>query len=272
MRESYLKWFKLFEEHKMSFERCKSECEILRELYARRNILVHNSGVVNDIYIKNIPQTQHQFGEKLYADEKYLDTAFESIKTLIFCTLIEGTRLKEDNRDEYIECIFKVAFDELTSENYRTCETVFYSLYKSPFVDEMTKHMALVNYWIAKIENSGLDSIKKEIETLDVSALDKIFLLAKHILLHEYQEANYCVEELYSKKELPFYALEEWPLFKRYRETDEYNAFKTNHPELTGVIALETKSENPMKNNEIKQTVKTELKDTTKETLDEDLK
>jgi hypothetical protein len=70
------------------------------------------------------------------------------------------------------------------------------------------------------------------------------------------------VEELYSKKELPLYVLEEWPLFKDYRKTDEYSNFKLAHPELFGVVTLETKSENPMENKEATQTIRTELKDT----------
>ena len=55
--------------------------------------------------------------------------------------------------------------------------------------------------------------------------------------------------------------MEEWPLFKRYRESDEYNGFKESHPELAGVVALETKSENPMDNKETTKNIKTELND-----------
>lgn len=261
MRESYTNWFKLFEEHKMCFKCCEREYEILKELYARRNILVHNSGEVNDSYIKNVPQTQYACGDVLYADEKYLDKAFEAIKTIIFCILIEGVRLQKENKDEYIDDIFEVAFNELIAENYKTCETVFYSLHMSPFVDEKTRYLAQVNYWISKIEISGFDSVKAEIEKLDVSALAESFSLAKCVLLRKYEEATECIENLYYKKELPFYVLEEWPLFKEYRKSAEYNKFKMSHPELSGAVALETKSENPMDNKVATQTVKTELKD-----------
>lgn len=264
MRESFSSWFKLFENHKMSFDNCKAEYNILKELYARRNILVHNSGIVNESYIKNVPDTTHKIGEKLYADDKYLNTAFDSIKTIIFCILIEGARLENGEKETYLDCIFNGAFGELMAENYHTCETVFNSIFNSKFSDEKTKYMALINYWISKIENGGFDNVKTDIQKLDVSALDKIFLVAKHILLREYKDATHYIDELYKKEELPFYALEEWPLFRRYKNSAEYATFKSSHPELSGVVALETKSENLMKNDGAKQSVKTALEDASK--------
>lgn len=261
MRENYSAWFKLFEEHKFNFDSCNKEYEVLKELYARRNILVHNSGYVNESYIKSVTQTQYVCGDRLYADEEYLINAFNSIKTIIFCIFIQGVRLEKEDKNTHIDNIFSVAFDELCSRNYATCETVFYSLYNCPFVDEKIKYMAKVNYWIAKINNSGLDSVKEEIMNLDVSALDKIFFLAKHILLCEYGKAVCYIEELYAKNELAFCDLEEWPLFEKFRKTEFYDSFKTKHPELSGVVALGTKPDNPMKNTEIRKSVKTELND-----------
>lgn len=156
--------------------------------------------------------------------------------------------------------IFSIAFNELIAENYSICETVYYAIFNNQFVDEKTKHMAQVNYWISKIENSGLESVKKDILRFDTSALDKVFLLAKQILLEEYDQATINVEELYSKGDLPLYAIEEWPLFKKYRKTAKYNEFKSSHPELFGIFAVEPKS-GDLTDDCATKTVKEELKD-----------
>ncbi len=261
MRDSFSSWFKLFEEHKMNFDECTKEYEILKELYARRNVLVHNSGIVNDSYIKSVTHSRYEIGEQLYADELYLNKAFEAIRTIIFCILIEGVRINKETATECIEDIFEKAFEELVAGNFNACNTIFYVLSKNPFADEITKHLAKVNYWIAKAEISGADSIKEEVQKFDVSALDKSFLMAKCVLLQKYDEANSVINELYDKKELPFYAIEKWPLFKGYRKSTAYSSFRDNHPELSGIITSETNKENNVTDDATRENIKTELND-----------
>ena len=261
MRQSYSEWFSIFEEHKMNFENCATEYEQLKELYARRNIMVHNCAVVNESYIKNVPNTPYKCGEKLFADDAYINKAFESVKTIIFCIMIEGIRIEKANKDSYVDNLFALAFNELVAKNYVTTKTVFFSLQKSPLIDEKTKHMALVNYWISEIAISGLKCVKTDIEKFDVSALDKTFVVAKLVLLEKYQEATSYIEELYSKDELPFNAIEQWPLFIGYRNSSEYITFKDSHSELRGAIALEKPSDVDINDNDKRTVVKSELED-----------
>lgn len=261
MRESYTEWFDLFEEHKMCFDNCSAEYEQLKELYARRNIMVHNSAVVNENYIKNIPNTSHKCGDRLYADDEYINNAFNSIKTMIFCIMIEGIRIVNQDKEAYIDNIFAFAFSELAEKNYSVCKTVFHALKNSKLIDEKTKHMAQVNYWISQIALNGLDSVKEEIEKFDVSALDKTFLIAKLLLLQKNSTATPYIEELYLKNDLPFSAIEQWPLFMGYRNSDEYNKFKNSHPELCGAVESEAPTNIDLNNNDTRIIVKTELND-----------
>lgn len=261
MRDSYSVWFNLFSEHKMNFEVCNSEYEILKELYARRNIIVHNSGVVNEAYIKNVPTTTANVGEVLYVDDIYINSAFEAIKTIMLCILIEGVRIDKDSAKECIREIFYVTFEELEAENYNTCKTVFGALSENKFADERIKYMSKVNYWISRIETDGLPSVKAEIEKFDVSALDSDFNLAKNTLLQNYNMTTMLLEEMYKKGELLHNIVELWPLFKQYRLSKEYINFKKTHPEFSGTISLEPVAENLMQNEEATNNMKTELAD-----------
>ena len=261
MRESYTVWFKLFEEHNIKVDYCKCEYDFLKEMYARRNIIVHNSGIVNDTYLKNIPNTSYKCGEEVYVSNEYLDQAFDSIKTIIFCILIEALRVEKEKQELVIDHLFAVAFDELSAGNYQICKKVFLSLYISPFVNESTKHMAQINYWISMIETEGLGSVSKDIEKFDVSALDKIFYIAKYVLLQDFEKVSGMIDDLYTKKEIPIYALEEWPLFMHYKLSPEYCAFKQKHAELSAVVMSEPKTENLMENNKATQNVRAELQE-----------
>lgn len=259
MRDSYMEWFALLADHKINLCCCSKELETLKELYARRNILVHNSGEVNDIYIKNVPNTSFELGDKLYAGDQYLRKAFETIKTIIYCIMIEAIKLDKKQKSMYVDNIFLNAFEELVAGNYHTCETVFSCIYNSGYTDEETKQMARINYWIAKIENEGLNSVRNEVQAFDVSALEKKFILAKVVLLEEYSRANGLIEELCNKGELDTYAVEEWPLFKGYRKTQEYQIFKNSHPELFDILTSDTQLENSLQDKETTKNVKAEL-------------
>ncbi len=261
MRKSYTVWFDTFKEHKMDLEICKKEYNFLAELYATRNILVHNCGIVNEQYLKNVPATAYKMGEKIRIDDNFVKKAFECIKTIMFCIMIEGIRLEKEMKKNISELVFNYTFDELSSKNYNCCKTVFKALYNSPFTDDIHKQMARVNYWIAKIEINGLNDIKSEIENFDVTALDKSFLLAKNILLCKYKEATMVIEELCEKKELTSLEIENWPLFNKYRNTNEYKEFKNSHPELVSVASLELDNETSISDTETTKNVKAELKD-----------
>lgn len=261
MRESYMEWFKLFETHGMKFESCKDEMNLLKEIYARRNIIVHNSGRVNDVYLKNVPDTQFSVGERLTIDEQYLNNAFCAIKIIVFTILVEAARLIKENKAEYLDEIFSSAYDELLEGQYSVCYNIFHILSKNELLDAETKTMSQINYWLAAKEVVGLSAIKDEIEMFDVSALNRVFLLAKLLLLEKNNEATKVLEDLYNKKEFPISALEEWPLFKKYRNSKEYDAFKNKHPEIFGVASLETGPEAFAADKDVGKSIKKEIAD-----------
>lgn len=242
MRKNYYEWFNLLEEHKMKFDLCKQELEDLKEIYVRRNVMVHNSGEASEAYLECINNTHVQLGEDLTPDEKYLDKAFTSIKTLIFFILIETCRFVDD-KESYLDNIFDVAFEHLEAAQYETCMKVFKALETNKHSASDTKIMSKINYWISKKELEGLDSIVKEVEEFDVKALEKQFALAKDILLEKNESATKKLEDLYSKKEIMPNALNEWPLFMHYRNTEQFEEFKRKHSEDFVMSSFDSKQE-----------------------------
>ena len=240
MRESYVEWFKLFESHGMKFDSCKTAMEKLKEIYARRNIVVHNAGRVNEIYIKNVPDTPHAVNDHLSINDKYLNEAFTTVKIIVFTILIEAVKLIREDKNKYLHNIFEAAYDELVQGQYSLCANIFFQLACNSYVDAQTRTMSQVNYWTSEKVNRGLEKIKEEIEQFDVSALDRVFSLAKALLLNKNDEATDIFESLYQKNELPFYIIEEWPLFMDYRNSDYYDMIKNKYKEELGTAMLET--------------------------------
>lgn len=259
MRESYVEWFKLMESHGMKFKSCQNELIKLKEIYARRNIWVHNSGEVNKSYIENVPDTITAIGEKLPIDDKYINDAFDAIKIIIFSIFIDAVKLWDKDRNLYMEHIFNMAYEELEAEHYTICYNVFAALSESKYLDTALLTMSRVNYWIAAKRMRGLEEIKESVETFDVSALEKVFLLAKVVLLEKNGEATEIIESLFEKKELPAQCLEEWPLFKDYRATPEYSKFKSEHPEYFEIASVETGPDSPASDMPIGKSIHDEL-------------
>ena len=95
-----------------------------------------------------------------------------------------------------------------------------------------------INYWIS-IKNQGrFEEIQKEIEEFDVSAHSGRFKAAKYALLDKFDKVTEILEEIMGQ-ELQASHVESWPLFKQYRESEEYSAFRQRHNELFEVKGYE---------------------------------
>ena len=229
MRQSFMDWFELFESHGFKFDSCRLEIENLKEIYARRNILVHNAGVVNDIYLKNVPSSTAKIGEYLYATNQYLPDAFQTIRTLILTIMLEAVRLVNKNKDKYLDSIFKIAYGMLQEKKYVLSKHVFNALKKHKNATNDIKEMSQINYWLSVKGIEGTQPILNEIRAFDVSALNKKFHVAKLILLEDYKTATLLISDMYSKNEIDTCELIDWPLFEDYRQSEDYKVFKDKH-------------------------------------------
>lgn len=242
MRKSYTEWFKLFEGHGFSFTSCKTEMDDLKEIYARRNIIVHNEGKVNDIYLKNTGKTNAKIGEVLDVDRTYLKKAFHTIRIIVFSIMIEATKIVQSDKDEYLYSIFSIAFELLKQREYMLCKHVFCAIKQNKYGSESTRKLSQVNYWLAQKGLNGIKSIEDEVRKFDVSALSKEFSMAKQLLLDNYDEATALVTELFDKGDVTANVLQEWPLFIDYRETEQYKAFQQAHPDEFNIEMVEVNS------------------------------
>ena len=187
MRQEYSQWFKIFEEHGMRFSNVSAVMKELAELYARRNIWVHNSGYVNSSYLALVPDSTYPIGEKLLVTQEYISNAIRVIKTIIYAILLETTKIVEKAlQEDYLTSIFNNAFEALLNQEYALASYVFSVLKSVMPLPADYKLMAQVNCWIAEIAQQGLDKYICDIQAWDVSAYDKSFLLAKRLLLRQY--------------------------------------------------------------------------------------
>lgn len=236
MRKEYVEWFKIFESHGMNFEKYNVFNDFT-ELYYRRNLIVHNKSIVNESYLNGISKTTIHKPKKddlLLVDEKYVLHAFDVIECVVLSIFIECAKFyKEKERISYINEVFNVGFNYLCKEQYCVSEFIFMQLEKMD-IDNCTQMMSKVNRWISQKSIHGLEAIRNEIEETDFSALNNDFLIAKYILIEDYDMAIPLLEKK-TDNALIATSIEEWPLYKDFRKTKIYENFKSRHKDIFNV-------------------------------------
>lgn len=242
MRLPLSDWYKSFEsKQKAKFYFDNNEFDQFKEVYYRRNLVVHNQGIVNEVYKKNITNCSLKLGDKLGVNEEYLENAFLVAKKVLIGT-VWGLRKTADDIKELNSYLFDYGYICLKNKEWELAEYVYSMLLTEENQIEADKICEQINLWIALKNKNGIYTIEDEVRKLDVSAMKIKFTIAKHALLNEFD----CVSDLLEnviEDELPAWCIKEWPLLKEYRESKQYSLFVEKHRELFATNGYESDNE-----------------------------
>ena len=224
-------WYALFQNmHKVKFMFENDEFERFKEVYYRRNIVVHNQSVVNDIYINNVKEKYRNKVEKgdiLQVGKEYMSEAFSIIKIILYGTFLGLKKLSNDI-ESLEDHMFDLAYSHMINEEWNISEYVYGIMKEEKNQTEANCIYNRVNYWISVKNQGRFDEIKSEIEQFDVTAMSGQFKVAKYALLNDFDSVNDILEEVLGS-DIQAYCIEEWPLFIQYRKSKEYKKFKQKH-------------------------------------------
>ena len=194
------------------------------EIDKHRNIIIHNKGCVNEDYNSNvIEKYKNPVGTYIKCDKQTVhDSIYALIKFAYLLCYITGTTEGEFNE------LDSVAFDFLCKENWELAEFA-YSLLKK---HKPAKHEFKINYEINYLNSvkhlKGLDSIRTQLNELDVSGMEERFSIAKNLLLENNEMVLEQLEESYPA-EFDLYSILSWPIFIEFRKSEEYKKFISWH-------------------------------------------
>ena len=229
MRRPISEWYDSFKKkQKANFLLEDNLFEKFKEVYYRRNLVVHNQGLVNDIYLNNIVTSNAKQGEKLKIDKKYLENAFLTTRLMIldtFCGLIKI----EDDKSELILWLTEYAYLCLSEKRWVQAKYIYMLILQNDSLSTADRLIAKINYWICIKNTEGSSAIEEDVNALDVSAMQLQFAAAKAALLDRHQEVSEILDTCIEKKEIPAYYIKIWPLFNEFRESSEYADFLNRH-------------------------------------------
>ena len=231
MREPISDWYDSFrKKQKAQFLFADDLFERFKEVYYRRNLIVHNQGVVNEIYLSNTKNNEVKIGERLKVDKKYLENAFQLTRLMLIDTFL-GLRKIADDKEQLISWISSYGYDCLIEKQWEQAKYIYKVILQDDNMKSIDKLIAKINYWISIKNLKGVAAIQKEVNLLDVSSMRLEFSVAKAALLNEHKEVSYLLEECLEKDEIPAYYIKTWPLLNEYRASDEYTSFVEKHRE-----------------------------------------
>lgn len=200
MRSSLDDWIKFLKDTvKLSMSYLDDYKNGMIESCQRRNLYVHNGGVVNSIYLKNcsfLKDVDYSVGDKLNTDLDYINetiSTFEKCFTLIASELWKKNEPKSDKR---FKVLFGLASNHINNERYGLAESILYFLCGDKQNTEFNLLMSKLNYWYSIKCQGSLDKIRAEIEKEDMSAKQPIFQFMKLNILSDFEGASGLVVRL----------------------------------------------------------------------------
>lgn len=229
MYQGFMDWIDFFRKtEKIKIEYLpKYEKEIV-EIIARRNLLVHNNGRINNLYLAKVDKTlteNLEKNQKLEIDAEYILKSINIVQKFSNLLLIELGE-KYYRKEEYFSSFLSsLAFGFLEQENYELAEIIFEILKKKQNgIDPLSKVYAQINYWQCLKRTNRITLMNEEMSSIDFSLYKEKIVIGIYALKDEHQKVYDCLQDLYPD-EISLARLKSWPIFKEFRNTIWYKVF-----------------------------------------------
>lgn len=223
--------------------------KILKEIMARRNLFVHNDGIINQIYLsitKDETGSKYVKGDTININKEYINNAIGLIE-LSGTSLVFEIWLKEcKGKEEEVDKILSIIFNEYLVEEKWECAINLYKIcLDSQKLNLSCQLTCKINYWQCFKWLNRFNEIKNEIDKTDLSAAEPKYKLG---VLALKDEVDKFFEVYDNQSDIGKTQLYYWPIFKSIRESDIYMS-RFNKEDESNEIVVEV-TEKDEKNND----------------------
>lgn len=203
-----------------------AERDELIEAYQRRNVLIHNNGMVNGIYISKVrPQARLglKVGDELFVSREYLEAAISRFERSFVLISLELWKKLESDNEERSELIINLVYQHLLADRYDIAKGFSQFICGDKQLPERDRLISQVNYWQAMKWSGEFHEVQGAVQCFDISAKDELFHLAKHALLDEEEEFFVLLPRVLGSGGVTINDVREWPLFRGMRQSSLYD-------------------------------------------------
>lgn len=225
-RGSLSDWLDVFRKQFGIITTEQSQSQETGEVFQRRHCIVHNGGYASQRYIDSLTAFNKEpkvgLDDHLPVDHDYLANAADALFTMgISLAWSMAHKLIEDREHQSNVRSFLIneVYFLLGNGRLELAQNVG-SLIPLSKVPQDQALIIKVNRWLAFKLRGNFDKVRNEVEEFDTGALAKRFILARHALLDEHEDAYRVASELLREEdsELPLSHYLTWPLLRGTRE------------------------------------------------------
>ena len=222
MYESLMDWKRYFQKNlKLCLKAWDDEFQSIQEIIARRNLYVHNNGIINNIYLDLVKTLDKDaLGEILNIDREYIDNALDTIEYIGMTLVIEAWIKEHADNQEEVKAITDMIYEEYLEPQRWEMARHFYEIcLQSSKLLIADKILCKINSWQCYKWLGEYDKVKKEVEKLDVSAYLPRYQMGILALKEQYEDFFRCYD---NQSDIGESELKEWPLFMELRKSKQY--------------------------------------------------
>ena len=184
-------------------------------LWEARNVIAHRGGLVDAQYHR---QSDTEIGSVIASEPSSVRGAIDQIGAARFA-IVAGVwdHLTPGMGTDLAESVCVPLWNSLRAGRWRQAHGLA-RVEEAFAADDVALATAKVNGWLALDQGRGPSVIRTEVQAWDVTALPARFHVARHLLLHQDDDALPVLRQLVSDGTINAGQLASWPLFDRIRE------------------------------------------------------
>lgn len=195
----------------------------LQEIFLRRNLFVHNQGVVNRHYLAKVPQSL--FPEGLPKEGAVLPLTTEYLAEAIDRVFVSGVLLLQatwlhwdpNDKEKAVAVLIHHIYESLRESRFEAVKALAAFGYDIRRVPDILRKVIIVNHAIALRETGDQEKMKEVMKKSDWSSASLRFKVAVDILEGRFEDALASIRKALAVQEVTVYDLKEWPLFSPFR-------------------------------------------------------
>jgi len=232
----------------LKFDFLEEHMEGLKEIIQRRNIFVHNDGIVNNQYLekvdkKLIKKFSAKKNEKLKTNKDYLRDSinlFEAVGVYMTATIWKNFEPKKKERSAFLND--HIVYPRLLEKRNFVAEHIAEFIINDKNAKATIKDCATLNRWLAIKQDGRFKKIEKEVEEIDFSSREKTLQLGLLALLDNKKQFFILLPKCIKSKELAIEEYKEFPIFEKMRKTKESKDFLEKHNKPKKVVKVVKKA------------------------------
>jgi hypothetical protein len=236
LRKKYQDWIiHLRKSNSVKLEFLNSFDIFIVEIFQRRNLFVHNEGIVNNIYLKNVDPSLTKKVEResnITITKDYLENSINIIEHVgvLLCLEIWGSMEKKSPiRTEFIQT---TGYNYMETGHWELARDMFKINLNEKQITNRLKTMSQINYWLSMKELNNFNQCVNEINSSDFTDKSLDYQLCLFALSENKEKFFEIIPKAISTKAVSFDELNEWLVLKPMRTDERFSmaleSFKDN--------------------------------------------